>query len=536
MVTAMFYPSNRNYSSWSWSDNSIHDEVNPSQQKLLVGDSLSEKGQFIYSSPYRTNTRIPGILVNDGNTYGRYGSRMLYKCVPSDPCLPTFLVPYTSKTVEFSKHKVNQYVLFRFVEWDDKHPLGSLTETVGGVNDLEAFYQFQIHARMLHYSVQPLAKHVKKNLPVEIDTSAMEDRRTWPIIAIDPTACTDFDDALGVRNLENGNALVSVYIANVPLWLEALAAWDHLNEQTATIYLPTSKRSMLPAILSENLCSLRANEDKYVVAMDVEVDEVGVAAVRFASCMVRIERNFVYDEPELLENPTYQKLRKAANTIAKVTPYISVIEDSHHLVELLMVMMNHEVSKVLYANGRGIFRDVQVSASDVKVPSQSQDFMCIWRHTKGSYVTAEHHVGHEMIGLETYSQVTSPIRRSFDLVNMIEFADAYGIASRTAGMARFVERTFNSLEELNDVMKRIKRVQNDCALLDHCERRTSEDPLVAHTLDENDALYIPTLNTVVRYEPSGTPPPPYTEVRVRLYLFTDEATLWRKVRIQLLDP
>lgn len=524
----LFQPCDRNYSSWSWSDQLDHEHVDPVGHKLLVGDSLLPNGHVNYSSPYRTSQTIPGVLVLDGSTYGRYGSRMLYKCIPHDSQLPTFVVPYALKTVEFSKHKLNRYVLFRFAEWEDKHPQGILTETIGTVDDLTAFYQYQIHARGLHHSVQPLAKHVKKALPVTIDETAMEDRRTWDVFAIDPMDCSDFDDALGLRQLEDGRTLMSVYIANVPVWLEALSAWEHLGEQAATIYFPDGKRSMLPSILSEKLCSLRAGEDKYVWAMDVELDGTTVREVRFTPCIVQIRRNYVYDEDDLKEDAMYRKLFETVSEIRANYPYVDSVRDSHDVVEFLMVMMNHEASKLLYAAGRGIFRDVRITST---APLE-HDLLRIWRHTKGSYVVAGEHEGHQMMGLDTYVQITSPIRRMFDIVNMVELAEVYGfMTGRSEAREGFVAQTVASLDRLNDTMKRIRAVQNDCVLLDYCQNRSSEEALTAYTLDEEGALYIPELRTVVRFE--GTDQAPYTEVKVRLHVFTDEATLWRKVRIQV---
>ena len=146
---AVFKPGDRNYSCWSWSDDLAHDDCNPVKEGMLVGDSLLADGKIGHTSPYLTNQAIPGVLVLDGSTYGRYGSRMLYKCLPSDPLLPAFMIPYSVKTVEFSKRKVNRYVLFRFVEWDDKHPLGSLTHTIGTVDDLNKFYCDRKHFNSL---------------------------------------------------------------------------------------------------------------------------------------------------------------------------------------------------------------------------------------------------------------------------------------------------------------------------------------------------------------------------------------------------
>ena len=69
--------------------------------------------------------------------------RLLYKCIPDDKYLPAFLVPYDIK-MGFQKKLINKYVVFKFQSWDDKHPHGSLIETLGDVNNLEVFYEYQL--------------------------------------------------------------------------------------------------------------------------------------------------------------------------------------------------------------------------------------------------------------------------------------------------------------------------------------------------------------------------------------------------------
>ena len=86
--------------------------------------------------------KIPGVLqLQCAKTFGRtQNGRLLYKCIPHQKDLPAFLVPYNIKP-GFDKTNVNKYVIFRFSDWVGKHPVGTIIETLGSVNDLEPFYE-----------------------------------------------------------------------------------------------------------------------------------------------------------------------------------------------------------------------------------------------------------------------------------------------------------------------------------------------------------------------------------------------------------
>jgi len=90
---------------------------------------------------------IPGILIlKDNKTYGRHktNGKLMYKCVPDDKTLPIFLVHYEFKNVGFSKRFNNLYVIFTYSNWDNKHPYGIIQHTIGDVDNLSNFYEYQI--------------------------------------------------------------------------------------------------------------------------------------------------------------------------------------------------------------------------------------------------------------------------------------------------------------------------------------------------------------------------------------------------------
>ena len=93
------------------------------------------------------------------------------------------------------------------------------------------------------------------------------------IYSCDPIGCDDIDDAFSMDKIENGYTL-TIYIANVPLWLEYLNIWGSLTKQMATIYLPKKKRTMLPNILSNNVCSLLSGEKKISFALTFNLNQI----------------------------------------------------------------------------------------------------------------------------------------------------------------------------------------------------------------------------------------------------------------------
>ena len=93
---------------------------------------------------------IPGILIlNDNRTYGRSttNNRLLYRCIPNDKTLSPVLVPYKIN-LGFSKVMKNLYILFSIRE---KTSTATLVETIGEIDILENFYEYQLYCRNLKH-------------------------------------------------------------------------------------------------------------------------------------------------------------------------------------------------------------------------------------------------------------------------------------------------------------------------------------------------------------------------------------------------
>ena len=177
--------SDREYKSWEFVDPETQTKksltesetlVNPIHYKLFNKDivDLSTPIPTIVHSPTRVQSQIPGVIILEGNqTYGRTSNnkRLLYKCIPNDHRLPTFLVPFTSN-IGFSKTPKNRFVVFQFENWLSKHPHGILTENLGEVGNISAFCEYQLYCRNIHDSnaaFNVAAKNALKSNPDALD-------------------------------------------------------------------------------------------------------------------------------------------------------------------------------------------------------------------------------------------------------------------------------------------------------------------------------------------------------------------------------
>ena len=545
----------------------LDDSIVPAKlfpEDVFTYDVSSNKPATIVHSIVRTMTNIPGVLViDDFNTFGKRKGKSLYKCMPDDTRLPTFLVPYEMKHLGFSKNIPNLYVTIQFAEWEDKHPIGTLSQNIGGVDVLEHFYEYQLYCKSLNHSIQKFNKAVEKKLK-ESDSHALiddafaiikgraEDRATGHyVFTIDPPGCTDFDDGFSVvENGASGSTTISIYISNVPVLLESLNLWSTFSQRVSTIYLPDKKRPMLPTILSDGLCSLQAKQSRIAYVIDVKVSKMGVIeSVDHLSCKIRVARNFEYEEPALFSNGSYKLLLQTVNALSSNYKYLNNVQNSHDVVAYLMILMNNYCAKQLSQLNLGLFRvtrDNQTSVAHApnNAPSEVNKFIEIWRSVCGQYVdlsklNARDGLTHSILNLEEYVHITSPIRRIVDLLNMImiQCDTPFGEDAR-----KFVQNWLEQLDYINTTMRSIRKVQSDCDFLSLCMRDDTAltreyDGHCFDRIERSDGLYqynvfIPFLKMAYRITTRELMED--LELRkYKLYLFSNENKYKRKIRLQI---
>jgi hypothetical protein len=569
----------RNYTSWEIYDtgnlNKISTiEINPVECKLFSNDVFeinSENGAInLLHSTVRHGSSIPGVLMLDGNkTYGRQlkangsAGKLLYKCMPDDKRMPAFLIPYEMKNVGFSKVFKNLYVTFIFDCWEDKHPRAKLDNVIGPVDVLDNFYEYQLYCKSLNASIQKLQKDTNRALAenphetiianIRTKYPTIEDRtdkKLWHIITIDPPKSLDYDDGYSIRDLDGGLQQLSIYISNVTIWMDTLNLWDSFSRRISTIYLPDKKRPMLPTILSDCLCSLQENVTRVAFVMDVilKKDCGEIIDIRFSNCLIKVIKNYCYEEPKLLADKFYNELLDATQQLSKKNRYIANVRNSHETVCYLMILMNYHCAKEMIKSKSGIFRSTimkrEVSVPDF-VPEEVNKYIKIWSSASGQYINGSEIVDtrHELLDMDAYIHITSPIRRLVDLLNIIRFQHVTGIISLSEMSEKFYNKWLGDIDYINVTMRSIRKIQCDSSLLDLCFNNPEilEKEYDGYLFDKilrNDGLfqfvvYLPELKMTSRItlrDNSGN----FECRKFKIYIFNDEEQFKRKIRLHLI--
>jgi len=123
-----------------------------------------------------------------------------------------------------------------------------------------------------------------------------EDFRGLPIVTIDGETARDFDDAVLVRHMSNGNSELQVHIADVSWYVRPGSALDtEARTRGNSVYFPDRAVPMLPHALSSGMCSLLPNEDRLVLSCIMEIDPEGeIVGYRLAEGIIRSVRRMTY--------------------------------------------------------------------------------------------------------------------------------------------------------------------------------------------------------------------------------------------------
>ena len=567
----------RNYTSWEVFETVNFQKMeldipNPIESKMFSNDvftfdNVTKQIQVLHSS-VRTGPHIPGVLIIAGNkTFGRNGKgKLLYKCIPDDMRLPPFLVPYEIKHVGFSKVFINLYVTFSFADWSDKHPHGLLGHIIGSVDVLDNFYEYQLYCKSLNASIQQFQKAtslaLKRNSHdafienIKVKYPSIQERMPhndakWHVFTIDPPNSLDFDDGFSINTLDDGIQQLSIYISNVTIWMDVLNLWNSFSCRISTIYLPDKKRPMLPTILSDCLCSLQSNNTRIAFFMDIFIKDNTIIDIKYGNCFIKVFKNYCYEDKALLADKKYIQLFAVVKELSKKYKYGYNVKNSHDLVSYLMICMNCHCATDLLKHNTGIFRSTIIqkhSTMPDTVPEELTKFIQIWNSSSGQYINgADVENGklrrHDLLNMDAYIHITSPIRRLVDLLNILKFQQTAGIIQLSENAYTFYDSWLTKLDYINVTMWSIRKIQCDSTLLDLCNNTpdvlsAEYDGYVFDKVIRADGLfqfivYLPALKLSSRittrenidnYEPK----------KFKLFLFNDEEKFKRKIRLQML--
>ncbi|MDN5203529.1 ribonuclease R [Fulvivirgaceae bacterium BMA10] len=296
------------------------------------------------------------------------------------------------KHEDLNKARHNDKVIVEITQWPDhdKNPEGKVTRVLGraGENDAE------IHSIMAEFdlpfsfpeNVEKFAAEIKDEIPKQ-EIKQRRDFREITTFTIDPEDAKDFDDALSIQKLENGNFEIGVHIADVTHYMEKGSILDReAFERATSVYLVDRTIPMLPERLSNELCSLRPNEEKLTFSAVFELNEKAeVVKEWFGRTIIYSDKRFTYEEAqEVIDSKSgefaeeLETLNKLALALRKnrfkhgavnfettevkfkldengkplgVIP--KVRQDAHKLIEDFMLLANKKVAEFIYKMDKG---------------------------------------------------------------------------------------------------------------------------------------------------------------------------------------
>jgi ribonuclease R len=164
------------------------------------------------------------------------------------------------------------------------------------------------------------------------DSAGRTDFRAWPTITIDGEHARDFDDAISLDRLENGNYWLAVHIADVSHYVTAGTALDReAYERSTSVYFPERAVHMFPSELSTGLCSLNPHVDRLVQSCLMEVDQRTGAVVRH-----EIHDGVIHSHARMTYTEVHEILTERSPAVRKrYRALVPLIERMHELFEIL---------------------------------------------------------------------------------------------------------------------------------------------------------------------------------------------------------
>jgi ribonuclease R len=180
-----------------------------------------------------------------------------------------------------------------------QQPRGRVIEILGEENDFGVDVEIMIRKFHLPHRFPPEVIEEARAIESEVPAKALHHRRDYrhlPIITIDGETARDFDDAVHVRQLENGNYELQVHIADVAQYVTPNSPLDQEARLRGTsVYFPDRAVPMLPLELSTDICSLRPQFDRLVLSCTMEIDHHGeIVAYEINEGVIRSANRMTY--------------------------------------------------------------------------------------------------------------------------------------------------------------------------------------------------------------------------------------------------
>ena len=297
----------------------------------------------------------------------------------TDKPMPDIYIPLD----KLNGAKDGDKVVVQLLSWEkNKKPNGTVVEIMDASNVSDQAMKEIIMENGFPISFSEDVLEAAERLPETLSAAEIEKRkdvRSILTFTIDPADAKDFDDAISFRVLKDGNYEIGVHIADVSYYVEPETELDKAAYARATsVYLPDRVNPMLPERISNELCSLRPNEDKFTFSAIFEITpKAEVKDYWLGKTVIHSDKRFAYEDVQqiidsgegelkdeiLILNNLAQRFRKqrfkkgAINFSSQEVRFkldetgkpIGIVvkesKESHQLIEEFMLLANRTVAE-----------------------------------------------------------------------------------------------------------------------------------------------------------------------------------------------
>lgn len=374
-----------------------------------------------------------------------------------------FLVPTNIKVhvdIYIPLEKLNgakdgQKAIAKIVEWPKNgvNPIGEIKTVLGDVGENNT----EMHAILAEYGLPyEFPKDVERAadlIPIKITEEEISKRRDFRKITtftIDPVDAKDFDDALSIQKLKNGNWEIGVHIADVSHYVKPDSMIDKEAISRATsVYLVDRVVPMLPEVLSNNVCSLRPNEEKLCFSSVFEMtDDAEVVAEWFGRTIINSDRRFTYEEAQQVIETEEGDFKDEILTLDRLAKTLRAIRFKKGSIAFEKMEVKFHLDEV--GNPTGVFFKVAKDSNQL-----IEDFMLLANRKVAEFVGKKKQEGKKQEQKTTESQRPFVYRihdkpNPDKLQNFSDFVAKFGYKLNVKNISTVADSMNNLLKEVNE--------------------------------------------------------------------------------------
>lgn len=332
-------------------------------------------------------------------------------------------------------------VLVEVEEWPEKakNPVGKVIDVLGKPGENTA----EMHAILAEFGLpykypENVMKAADKipDIITQEEIDKREDFRATTTFTIDPKDAKDFDDALSLKELPNGNYEVGVHIADVTHYVKEGSLIDEEAVERATsVYLVDRTIPMLPERLSNGLCSLRPNEEKLCFSAIFEMNNhAEVKSYRIGRTVIKSDRRFTYEEAQDIIETGKGDYKKEVLKLDELAKQLR----KKRFVNGAIAFERHEVKFDIDENGKPLGVYFKIAKDSNKLV---EEFMLLANKTVAEFIGKVPKSKKAKTFVYRIHDLPSPEK----LKNLSEFIARFGYKIKTQGSNSTISKSINQL-------------------------------------------------------------------------------------------